>query len=197
MPAGVQPQDAECQRSVNRGLCLVLIHAQECENASPASQHPARVDRPEGLLEIHCIAEPANREIRKMPLERSPKVLLVGGACRSAGRRSAMIAPSANFHLRRPRLAQLLHQQAQVAVTDLRVHDSPHRIPFRRPQVQHALVVFPRDGAFRLQQIEHGVAIFKHGRVPRSAQKLFQHLAQGFRGHDQILRAECRAVCDP
>jgi hypothetical protein len=113
-----------------------------------------------------------------MPLDRSPQVRLVGTARRPPRCRRPMIAAAVNFQLRRTSLPQLLHQEPQIAIADIGVHYPPHRVAFRRPQMQHALVVFAGNRIFRFEQIEYDCAVFQHSRMPRSTQKIFQKLSQ-------------------
>ncbi|HST09955.1 MAG TPA: hypothetical protein VLL05_06245 [Terriglobales bacterium] len=70
-------------------------------------------------------------------------MLLVDRARRLARSGRAMFVAFTNLKLRWPRLPELLHQQAQIAIADLAVQNSPHHVALRRPQMQQALVYSP------------------------------------------------------
>jgi hypothetical protein len=60
MAAGVEPEDSESQRGIDRGLGFMLVHTEDRERSSPLAQDAACIDGPERTLQIHGIAERRN-----------------------------------------------------------------------------------------------------------------------------------------
>ena len=70
--------------------------------------------------------------------------------------------------------AETLHREAQAAVLHLCFQNPAYCIPFRRPEMQQALVVLARDRILRLCQIKGDRTVFEHDRAGGFAQELLQ-----------------------
>src|ERR1700746_682788 len=65
-----------------------------------------------------------------------------------------MVLTAADFEFRGPRVPKLLHHEPQAAIADFGVQNPPDGIPFRRPQVKQAFVVFAGDRVLRIGKVE-------------------------------------------
>src|SRR5579862_3337553 len=108
-----------------------------------------------------------------------------GGPTRGGG---TLVAAAANLQLRGPCLAEFLHHQPEMAITDFSVHNPANGVALGGPEMQNALVVLTRDRIFRLKQVEDNGAVFEYDGMPRATEELFEHPAQGFGGHIRIFR---------
>ena len=107
-----------------------------------------------------------------------------------------MVLAAADFEFRGPRVPKLLHHEPQAAIADFGVQYPPDGIPFRRPQVKQAFVVFAGDRVLRVGKVEDPGAVFENHGMAGSAQEFLQHAAEGFWSHWSIFPALPRAVCD-
>ena len=158
--ADVEPQNCERERGVDRRLGFLLVHSQDRKSSLPLAQDPARVDGAERTLEVHGVAQFRGRESGEVALQRSPQLLLIGGTGDAASCRRAMVLTAADFQFRGPRVPKLLHHEPQAAIADFGVQNPPDGIPFRRPQVKQAFVVFAGDRVLRVGKVEDPGAVF-------------------------------------
>jgi hypothetical protein len=141
LSANIEPQNAEGQRRVNRGLRFLCIHSKYRKGRAPLPHQASRINGPKGFLQIHTGRQPHDLELGKVTFQRPAQLLLIRGARRSSSRWSTPVTLAANLQLRGPRLSQPLHREPQSAVLDLGLQHAPHGIALRRPQVQQAPVV--------------------------------------------------------
>jgi hypothetical protein len=93
------------------------------------------------------------------------------------------VAFAANLKLGWFRLSTPLHCQQEDFVLHLGFQNSPHEIPFLRPQVRQALVPLTGSGVLRLSEIEDNGTVFNDYRVARRREEVFDRAHKGFRSH--------------
>jgi hypothetical protein len=93
------------------------------------------------------------------------------------------VAFAANLKLGWFRLSTPLHCQPEDFVLHLGFQNSPHEIPFLRPQVRQALVPLTGNGVLRLSEIEDNGTVFNNYRVARRREEVFDRAHKGFRSH--------------
>ena len=93
-------------------------------------------------------------------------------------------------------MPKLLHHEPQAAIADLGVQYPPDGIPFCRPQVKQAFVVFAGDRVLRVGKVEEPCAVFENRGMAGPAQEFLQHAAEGFWHHWSIFPALPGTVCD-
>ena len=153
-------------------------------------QQTSSVDRAEGSLQIHRRTEPVHGEAREPALQPSLQHPLVSHACGPLRRGSAAVAFPADLQLCGFRLPHTLYRQAQDFILNFGFQNSPHEVPFRRPQMQQALVAFPGDRVLGLRQIENYSAVFNDYSIARAGEEVFDGADQGFRSHAGIVSVD-------
>lgn len=99
------------------------------------------------------------------------------------------VAFAANLQLGWFHLSQPLHCQSKDFILDLGFQDSPHEIPFLRPQMQQALVPLPGNGVLGLSEVEDNGTVFNDYGIARGGEKVFDCADKGFGSHSGIVSA--------
>jgi hypothetical protein len=66
---------------------------------------------------------------------------------------------------------------------DFHIEHSPNEVPLRRPKMEQALIVFARNGIFRLRQVKHRSAVIEHDGISCSREKILYRSSQCLRSH--------------
>ncbi len=181
--ARFQPKNSGGQRAVDGRLRFLIVHSHQSQGALPLSHPATQVGWTKRMFEIHAGGEPDDGPSGKVSFERAPQARLVSSPRRSARRGRTLVAIAAEVETCRSILAHALHLQAERRRLDFRIQHAAHEIPFARPQVQQALVVFAGDRILRVRQVERNRTIFHHDRGARAVEEISKHLAEGFWGH--------------
>ncbi len=126
----------------------MCVHAKQRNRRASPAQQASRVDRSEGFLQIHAGRQLRDLDSGKCRFSVFLSFCFIRGSGNSSSRWGAPIALTANLQLRRTRLSQPLHCEAQRTILDLRIQHPPHGVSLRRPQVKQAAVVLARDRVF-------------------------------------------------
>ena len=170
-PARIEPKNSAGQRAIDGRLRFLVIHSDNGQRALPLAQPAAQIGRTERVFKIDAGGEPDHGPFGKISLQRPTQKRFVGDTRRPARAGRALIAITAEVQPRRPILPHTLHLQPERRRLYFRIQHPPHKIPFARPKVQQAFVVFAGNRIFRFCQIERDGAVFHHHRARAPSRK--------------------------
>ncbi len=164
-----QPQRAQRQNPVHRGLRLRFIHPDHRPRLLPLQQRPARIRRAEALLQVHRGAKavrlpvaPVVSAAQHPPFQRAQ---IAHPRCLAGCRRSPVLVRQ-KLQRSRPRLPKPVGRQTQHAFArspacNCPTH-SPNDVSLFAPQMQRASPVLSGQRVLRRPHVEHDLAVFHH-----------------------------------